>query len=371
MSELWKRRFESEMHDKWCYAIIDRLASFDGSYVSNTIEFKKRVRDLKSIDALPKVYKALLEMGAHIPVATEFKDLLKRKVPFELLIEYIGAPEVDPTIETKSVIYNRLSKNHQRPTYHETFKDKVGYIMGYAAFAGSFTFGAATTATLFLPPTHPVADLAHAMANITPGLLKSFVPQGNMIYNNAKEFSLALFAAIGLYSAYHQWSKGRSAPVELHSKISKPSNPLAEEFYAYNTHQSLIKKSLDSLTTADKHLISHLSAYEMRTILSSSPERVHELLDAIRPSFAQRENALASNESYFSFMGHMMEAAILPQRLRKSIANMLEDFAQTKVAKVVGANFEDSFDSSRSFSQRLNKFRSGPQNSNDTKKHQI
>lgn len=84
MSELWKRRFESEMHDKWCYAIIDRLASFDGSYVSNTIEFKKRVRDLKSIDALPKVYKALLEMGAHIPVATEFKDLLKRKVPFEL-----------------------------------------------------------------------------------------------------------------------------------------------------------------------------------------------------------------------------------------------------------------------------------------------
>lgn len=369
MSGLWKQRFENETHDKWCYAVIDSLAEFDDSYVSNTIEFKKRIKNLQAPEGLSKVYTALVEMSKEISVVHEFKDLLKRKVPFELLIEYIGAPEVDPTIETKSVIYNRLSKNHQRPTYHETFKDKVGYMMGYAAFAGSFTFAAATTATLLLPPTHPISELANAMANATPGLLKSFVPQGNMIYNNAKEFSLFLFAVIGLYGAYGQWSKGRSAPVELHSKISKPSNLLAEEFYSYNDQ---IKKSLNGLTVADKHLLSHLSAYEMRTILSSSPEVAHELLDAVRPSFAQRESALANNESYFSFIGHMMEAAVLPPRLRKSIANMLDTAAQTKFATVVGANFQDSFDSSRSFSQRLAKFRETPPLLNEPlKKNQI
>lgn len=360
MSDLWKQRFESETHDKWCYAIIDRLASFDASYISSPIDFKKRIKNLNGAQSLAKLYNALTEMQKRVSVSAEFTDLLKRKVPVELLIEYIGAPEVDAEIETKSVIYNRLSKNHQRPTYHETFKDKVGYMIGYAAFAASFTFGAATTATLFLPSTHPISEFAHAMGNLAPSVLKSFVPQGNAIYNNAKEFSLALFASIGLYSVYTQWTKGRSAPVELNSRIAKSSNSLAEEFYSYNSHKQVINTTLEGLTTADKHLLSHLSPYEIRTILTSTPEVAKEILDAVRPSFAQRENAFASNESYFSFIGHMMEAAVLPSRLRKPIVNILESFSQVPLAKSMGTTFQDSFDSSSSFAQRLNKFRQVP-----------
>lgn len=120
------------------------------------------------------------------------------------------------------------------------------------------------------------------------------------------------------------------------------------------------KHGAEGLSTADKHLLSHLSPYEMRTVLISTPEVAEEVLDAVRPSFAQRENAFASNESYFSFIGHMMEAAVLPPRLRKPIAHILKSFSQVPLVKSMGATFEDSFDSSSSFAQRLNRFRQVP-----------
>lgn len=359
-NELWEKRQANETHDSWCYALMKKIRLFDGLYIENPIGFKDRLKSLHDSTGLKNLLQNLNTIQPDSALGEEFGDLLKRKVPFELLIEYIGAPEVDPTMETKSVIYNRLAKNHLRPTYSENFKDKVGHMISFAAFAGSFTFCAATTATLFLPPTHPVSELARSMAEFLPGALKSFVPQGNLIYTNAHEIALALFATIGLGSAYQQWSKGRSAPVELHSKIAKLSNPLAEDFFSYASKEVTIKPILDGLSNADKHLLSHLSPYEMRTVLSSSPEVTQELLEYLRPSFAQRKSALAGSESFFSYMGHMMGAAVLPSTLRKPLADILERYENTAVGQAFDAKFVDSFDSSRAFSERLKRFRETP-----------
>ena len=356
-SSLWDDRHQNEIHDKNCYAVIKELRLMNSSYTNQPISLKNRIKSLCSSQQLIQIHQKLRDIPAGSNTHRELKDLLQRKIPFELLLEYIGAPITDPVLETKSVIYNRLAKNHQRDNFQESFKDKVGYMLSFAAFAGSFTFGAATVATLFLPPNHPVSELARSMAEITPAAVKSFVPQGNMIYNNAKEISLALFAAIGLGSAYRQWSKGRKSAVEVHSKIAKPSNPMANAALGYDQHRNIIDTKLNHMSVSDQHLISHLSPYEMRAVLASSPQVAQELLDYLTPSFGQRKNSWASSQSFFSYMGHMMEGATLPHGMRKALTQICQHFSDSDLARHIGIEFQPSYESGQSLSQRLEKFR--------------
>ena len=354
---LWDDRYQNEIHDKLCYAVIDRLSNTDPLYTTHPIDLKKRLKSLYSAEGLVRMNQQIRDFETGSNTHKEFQELLHRKVPIELLVEYIGAPITDSVLETKSVIYNRLAKNHQRDNFQESFKDKVGYMLSFAAFAGSFTFGAATVATLFLPPNHPVSELARSMAEITPAAVKSFVPQGNMIYNNAKEISLALFAAIGLGSAYRQWSKGRKSAVEVHSKIAKPSNPMANAALGYDQHRNIIDTKLNHMSVSDQHLISHLSPYEMRAVLASSPQVAQELLDYLAPSFGQRKNSWASSQSFFSYMGHMMEGATLPRGMRKALIQICQHFSDSDLAHHIGIEFQPGYDSGQSLAQRLEKFR--------------
>jgi len=284
------------------------------------------------------------------------QDLLKRDTPIEFLIEYIGAPDIDATVETKSVIYNRLAKNY-RPNYSTTFKEKVVPVMTFGAFFGAILLGG--TALLTLSPDISIAQAAteaSASSDKLAGMIAPLVPLGEFIYTNAPEIGMALLLGLTLAKSYKEWSESKNSVVELHSQIAKKSNNLAESFFGYEKHKDKIKNQLDGISEADKHLLKHLSPYEMRTVLVSGPEKIKDLLDCAPHSFSQRKSALATTQGWLMYTANMM-ITVIPEKIKSKIVRLGYSFNEFPVSQKTGLIFEDEYDSSASLSKRLQKFR--------------
>lgn len=279
----------------------------------------------------------------------EFKVLMNNKIPVELLIEYIGAPEnaIEPTDEARQTVFNRLSK--ELPVTDNIYR-RICYGISYIAFALSFGMGGIRALT-FNDPNDTANALVTSGLNLLPQAMRTLnVPGALAIQNNPylSEISGVLFMGIGLTFALmdrHNRKNERTAPRQ---KISQSNNPLSDSVIGYETYQNQIDNVLNKLSEGDKHLLDHLSPFALRAVLISPSEVVEDILKYHKISFRQKQQYTAKEQTAIEFLGHMM---VLP------LPEISKNFIIT-CSEQIGFQVEREPVTPQAFAKRLEQYRS-------------
>lgn len=346
MNDSHKKRHQKERHIAQCEHFLDVLETIHP--VSNRLNSKLRLMRFMSSDNLKEASKHVAEFSVNDK--EEFKFLMAKNIPIELLIEYIGAPQnaMSSNDEARQTIFNRLTKDLP---ITDNIHRRTCYGISYIAFALSFGAAGVRLAN-FNNPNDPVNTTLTSILNTLPQAMRSLgAPGALFIQNNSylTEISAAIFLAMGLgLSFMDRYSKKQERVAAPRQKISLPNNPLSEQAMGYTVHQEKIDFVLNKLTERDKHLLNHLSPFALRAVLTSPPEVVEDILKYHKISFEQKTQYVAKELNFLNFLGHMMIIAF-PSPLKNFI---------TSCCDAVGLEVKPELVSPQAFAKRLEQYRS-------------
>lgn len=343
--DLHKKRYHQERHVAQCEHFLDVLEKIYP--ISNRLNIKLRLIKIMSSDNLKESAKLVANFS--INEEEEFKFLMSKNTPIELLIEYIGAPQNATSLndEARQTVFNRLTKN--LPITDNIYR-RTCYGISYIAFSLSFV-AAGVRLVNFNDPNDPVNVGLTSILNILPQAMRSLgAPGAIFIQNNSHltEISAAIFMSIGLGFAFaDRYSKKHECVAAPRQKIALPNNQLSENVMGYKLNEDKINYILNKLTEGEKHLLTHLSPFALRAVLTCPPDVAEEILKHHKISFEQKLQYAAKELNPINFIGHMMVFA-LPSQLKKFILDCSIAF---------GFEIENEPVSPQSFSKRLNQYR--------------
>lgn len=200
--------------------------------------------------------------------STDLHALLSRKVPFALLVEYIGAPSSSPSEETAASVYARLMG--KRPGYtRPSLRDKVYYLL---LLLGALGLSALVVLNIYGQSGH-VSSI-----NIVIGVGVVFI--------------------VGMVFDALLWGTFRRSLFNLNQNLTQLSNPLADSLYGFALNEAPMRLRLRHLSPPLAHLLTHLSPHELRVVLLSPPNVVEQVLLYAPPSVVQQQKMLAWTHAY-------------------------------------------------------------------------
>lgn len=340
-------RHEEEQRVAQCEHFMDAIE--DIHPVSNRLQTKLRLMRLMSKTDLQFATQQVAEFQRSD--RNEFKVLMEKQVPIELLIEYIGAPHnaTTQTMEARETVFNRLS---DKLPASDNILRRTFYGLSYAGYSAAF-YAVGVRALTISNPSDPVNQSLTSVLDLLPqGMRALGVPGALVVQNNPQlaELSAAIFTLMGLTFAMKDYFKSKDSKTAPRQKIAQPNNPLADTVLGHNAHFDIIEQRLNSLSAGDRHLLEHLSPFELRTVLSAPSNVVEEVLTHHKASFEQRMRYNAHENTPVAFVAHMMLAAI-PSPLKTFIMDCCERLGMHPTAEP---------SSPQAFAQRLEKYRAAP-----------
>lgn len=340
-------RHEEERRVAQCEHFMDVME--DIHPISNRLQTKLRLMRLMSTDDLKHAAQQVAEFLDR--ERDDFKILMEKQVPIELLIEYIGAPPnaTTQTMEARETVFNRLS---DKLPASDNILRRTFYGLSYAGYSAAFYLLAVRGLTIDNPLDPLNQNLNSAMEWLPQGMRALGVPGALAVQNSPQlaELSAAIFMLMGLTFAMKDYFKSKDSKTAPRQKIAQPNNPLADTVLGHNAHFDIIEQRLNSLSAGDRHLLEHLSPFELRTVLSAPSNVVEEVLTHHKASFEQRMRYNAHENTPIAFVAHMMLAAI-PSPLKTFIMDCCERLGMHPTAEP---------SSPQAFAQRLEKYRAAP-----------
>ena len=281
----------------------------------------------------------------------EFKVLMEKQVPIELLIEYIGAPHnaTTQTMEARQTIFNRLS---DKLPASDNLTRRIFYGLSYAAYSAAF-YAVGVRALTIGNPTDPVNQgLTSALDLLPQGMRALGVPGALAVQNNPQltELGAGIFMLMGLGWALKDYIKNKDSKTAPRQKIAQPNNLLADTVLGHDVHADIIEQRLNALSPGDQHLLEHLSPFALRTVLSAPANVAQEVLTHHKASFEQRMRYNAHENTPVAFLAHMMLTA-LPSPLKTFVVDCCAQLGIQPTAEP---------SSPQAFAQRLEQYRAAP-----------
>lgn len=259
------------------------------------------------------------------------EDFRNWKVPIETFVEYLSAPEVaaDSSEATREHIHARISDNlraNDTRLLDEAIPRSL-YAGAFLAAAMSPTVLGSRLASLsrqtesYVKPLNQIFD---RMEGTLPNLV-TFLGQDALAMFTGGVAGSALVIGAGLCASAISRARHRSQSVSLSGHLSAPAAGVSEQLFGQPRHQQALVR-YRRLTDGQKHLLSHLSAQELRVVLTGGPRAAREVLDSRPVSYRQQVFSLAHDTtSPAQFLGRMMELSlpeVFKAPIRKAFTEM-------------------------------------------------
>lgn len=172
-------RHQEEQRFARCEHLMDVMTEIHP--LANRLQTKLRLMRLMSSDDLKFAAQQVAEFLDND--RDDFKILIEKEVPIELLIEYIGAPHnaTTQTMEARQTIFNRLS---DKLPASDNILRRTFYGLSYAAYTAAF-YAVGVRALTISNPSDPVNQgLTSAMEWLPQGMRALGVPGALAVQNN-------------------------------------------------------------------------------------------------------------------------------------------------------------------------------------------
>lgn len=325
--DLHEKRFEQERLaysiDKFLHALIPEITLPDMVQARNRLlaaglnegQVMKLMRAATSVDADDE---------------PRLEDLRKWRVPIETFVEYLSAPEASAgnAIPTRESIHARVCDNlraHGNRTLDEMVPRTL-YVGAFLAAAMSPTMLGSRLASLsrqtesYVKPLNQMFDKLETML---PNLA-AFLGQDALAMLAGGVVGSAIVIGAGLCASAVSRARHRTQSANLSGYLTDPSAGVAEELFGQPHHQQALAR-YKRLSAGQKHLLSHLSAQELRVVLTGGPRAAREILASRPVSYHQQVFSLAHDTtSSAQFLGRMMELS-LPETIKAPIRKALTE----------------------------------------------
>ena len=255
------------------------------------------------------------------------RNLVEMGAPIERVIEYISAPSssagMSEGVPVKETIYNQIKRDHHQANQVDVkhLPQRVGYGLGAMAFVSSYSLILLGAASLDPTLADRAAEAGLVFEKINQVMWKVLdwtgVPGSDMVSDSAPLGQLvALYGSLA-FSEY-QRKKGLGERANLKQKLLEPSTGVAEELFGQAQTQAL-ESRYELLTESDKHLLSHLSPYELRVVLLGSDDAAKDILKTNPPPFENEVLAAAHSSTGWGEHFSKMIYLALPKQGRKVV----------------------------------------------------
>ena len=217
------------------------------------------------------------------------------------------------------------------------------------AFAGARFASLNSSLSFYVAPLNKIFDGIEKALSVPANSIGSDVVGALAGPNTA--ISVSALIGLGLIGAAVQRHKARKKLPDLASKLTEPVAGQAQEIYGNNRSDRAWTR-YQKLSEGHKHLLTHLSPYELRVVLTGGPQAAREVLTANPISYSQQIIAWAhESPRVLLFIGRAIEVS-LPESMKKPVRNALleKGVAQTELRPeemVVGALYDPQIKSTK------------------------
>lgn len=242
-------------------SLVDELNAIDPNY----LRAQPLPNEIEGNDHLQNTLaSAVRHASASHP--SEIRWLLRDKVPFVFLVEFLGASET--TSPTRGDIAKRWLEPGHRPHYRSAAMDRVFYIFGCLFVAGIVAGVGATV-------------------------------MGVRVFNAASVIGLLTIALFALLADASSWWKQKNTPPILapwdNTSINSLSHTVLSALFADPNSQPVVSPSTAQLFT-------HLSSYELRLVCLTTPRQRVQWMKQCPPTFRQMQHTAAWRRSYIGYV---------------------------------------------------------------------
>jgi hypothetical protein len=276
------------------------------------IESRKRLLgcgiNIRQVEVLTVAADALNEIDD-----SALLEMRRLGTPIETLIEYISAPSAllphEAKVGIRETLFSKaLAASPSSPSSGEVVT-RLSYSGGFLAAISAAPFlisragGAFEATAYYVAPLNSFFDhieslipvALHAMGMEAASVMAEIGPIGEFIVLGA-----------GMAASIFQWNGALKNRATIRQTLHEPASGVAEELFGQEK-RALIDRNYNLLSEGDKHIIAHLSPFEIRVVLSAGPDAAREIFKAKPVPFENQILSLASgSRSSLDFMGQMM-----------------------------------------------------------------
>lgn len=317
---------------------VDRFIThvYPAVSLSNKIKFRKRlISEGMTFDQAKGLAESVLNFSDSD--VERMADFHAWGVPIEVAVNYVSAPNTGDAsgVPVREQIYNGVKVNQDRSVLEGAIS-RLSYCGAFLAASTSVAFAGARFASLnsslsfYVAPLNKIFDGIERALSVPANSIGSDVVGALAGPNTA--ISVSALIGLGLIGAAVQRHKARKKLPDLASKLTEPVAGQAQEIYGNNRSDRAWTR-YQKLSEGHKHLLTHLSPYELRVVLTGGPQAAREVLTANPISYSQQIIAWAhESPRVLLFIGRAIEVS-LPESMKKSVRNALlkRGIAQTEL----------------------------------------